>query len=155
MSKLDKHIEKLQKGEFLEENDVYDLCNKSKELFIEEGNIQRIDSPVIICGDIHGQFYDLMELFKAGGPIPNKKYLFMGDFVDRGYNSVESFLLLLAYKVRYPDRIFLIRGNHESRQITQIYGFYDECRRKYGNSNVWRYCTDLFDFLSLAAIVDN
>jgi len=77
----------------------------------------------------------------------------MGDFVDRGFYSVETFLLLLALKVRYPDRIYLIRGNHESRQITQVYGFYDECLRKYGSVNVWRYCTEIFDYLSLSAIV--
>jgi len=68
---------------------------------------------------------------------------------------VETFLLLLALKVRYPDRITLIRGNHESRQITQVYGFYDECLRKYGSVNVWRFCTEIFDYLSLSAIVDN
>lgn len=81
--------------------------------------------------------------------------MFLGDFVDRGFYSVETFLLLLALKVRYPDRITLIRGNHESRQITQVYGFYDECLRKYGSVNVWRYCTEIFDYLSLSAIIDN
>ena len=107
-----------------------------------------------VCGDIHGQFYDLKELFKVGGDVPDTNYLFMGDFVDRGFYSVETFLLLLALKVRYPDRITLIRGNHESRQITQVYGFYDECLRKFGSITVWRYCTEIFDYLSLSAIID-
>ena len=76
-------------------------------------------------------------------------------FRSRGYYSVETFLLLLALKVRYPDRITLIRGNHESRQITQVYGFYDECQNKYGSVNAWRYCTEVFDLFTVAAIIDN
>ena len=90
-----------------------------------------------------------------GGDCPETNYLFLGDFVDRGFYSVETFLLLLALKVRYPDRITLIRGNHEARQITQVYGFYEECLRKFGSVNVWRYCTEIFDYLSLSALVDN
>lgn len=127
----------------------------ARDILLSESNIQNISSPITICGDIHGQFYDLMELFRVGGDCPKTNYIFMGDFVDRGFHSVETFLLLLALKVRYRDRITLIRGNHESRQITQVYGFYDECLRKYGSVNVWRYCTEIFDFLPLAAIIDD
>ena len=155
MCDLDRQIEQLRKCEYIKESEVKDLCEKAKELLIEESNVQRVDSPVTICGDVHGQFDDLMELFKTGGMCPDTNYLFMGDFVDRGFNSVETFLLLLALKVRYPDRITLIRGNHESRQITQVYGFYDECMRKYGGINVWKYCTDIFDLFSLAAVIEN
>ncbi|KAJ3037844.1 Serine/threonine-protein phosphatase 4 catalytic subunit [Rhizophlyctis rosea] len=154
-SDLDRQIEQLRRCEIIKESEVKELCNKAREILIEESNVQRVDAPVTICGDIHGQFYDLKELFKVGGKCPETNYLFMGDFVDRGFYSVETFLLLLALKVRYPDRITLIRGNHESRQITQVYGFYDECIRKFGSVNVWRYCCEIFDYLSLSAIIDD
>ncbi|KAI8321218.1 Metallo-dependent phosphatase [Martensiomyces pterosporus] len=154
-SDLDRQIEQLRRCEIISENEVKELCNKAREIFIEESNVQRVDAPVTICGDIHGQFYDLQELFTVGGECPDTNYLFMGDFVDRGFYSVETFLLLLALKVRYPDRISLLRGNHESRQITQVYGFYDECMRKYGSANVWRNCCEVFDYMSLVAIIDD
>ncbi|KAF2750489.1 Metallo-dependent phosphatase [Sporormia fimetaria CBS 119925] len=152
-SDLDKAIAQLRACRPIPENQVRELCYKARELLIEEGNVVGVDAPVTICGDIHGQFHDLMELFRVGGDVPDTNYLFMGDFVDRGFYSLESFLLLLCLKVRYPDRITLIRGNHESRQITTVYGFYDECVRKYGSANVWRYCCDVFDFLALGALV--
>lgn len=152
---LDKQIETLQRCEFLKEQEVKELCDKAKEMLSSESNVQSVETPVTICGDIHGQFDDLIELFRIGGFVPYTNYLFLGDYVDRGFNSVETFLLLIALKIRYPERITLIRGNHESRQITQVYGFYDECMRKYGSINVWRYCTEVFDCFSLAALVDN
>jgi diadenosine tetraphosphatase ApaH/serine/threonine PP2A family protein phosphatase len=138
----------------LAEPDLKALTELVKELLLEESNVQPVSAPVTICGDIHGQFYDLLELFRTGGEIPDKNYIFMGDFVDRGYYSLETFTFLLALKARYPDRITLLRGNHESRQITQVYGFYDECQQKYGNANAWKYCTQVFDYLTLAALVD-
>ncbi|KAJ5279419.1 hypothetical protein N7478_004791 [Penicillium angulare] len=153
MSDLDRAIEQLRACRLIPESQVRELCYKARELLIEEGNVVSVDAPVTICGDIHGQFHDLMELFRVGGDVPDTNYLFMGDFVDRGFYSLESFLLLLCLKVRYPDRITLIRGNHESRQITTVYGFYDECIRKYGSANVWRYCCEVFDYLALGAIV--
>jgi len=154
-SDLDRQIAQLRRCEPIKESEVKALCQKATEILMEESNVQKVDAPVTICGDIHGQFYDLQELFKVGGDCPDTNYLFLGDFVDRGFYSVETFLLLLALKVRYPDRITLIRGNHESRQITQVYGFYDECLRKYGSVNVWRYCTEVFDYLSLSALIEN
>ncbi|EMC92009.1 hypothetical protein BAUCODRAFT_39158 [Baudoinia panamericana UAMH 10762] len=153
MSDLDKAIAQLRACRPIPEIQVRELCYKARELLIEEGNVVTVDAPVTICGDIHGQFHDLMELFRVGGDVPDTNYLFMGDFVDRGFYSLESFLLLLCLKVRYPDRITLIRGNHESRQITTVYGFYDECLRKYGSANVWRYCCEVFDYLALGALV--
>ncbi|KYQ88302.1 putative protein serine/threonine phosphatase [Tieghemostelium lacteum] len=152
---LDHCIEKLQKCEILPESTVKEITDRMKELLISESNVQEIKSPVTVVGDVHGQFYDVLEIFKIGGKCPDTNYLFLGDYVDRGYHSVETISLLTCLKLRYPSRITLLRGNHESRQITQIYGFYGECMRKYGNPNVWRYFTDMFDYLSVSAIIDD
>lgn len=152
---LDEWIEQLMGCKQLTESQVKVLCEKAKEILSKESNVQEVKCPVTVCGDVHGQFHDLMELFQIGGKSPDTNYLFMGDYVDRGYYSVETVTLLVCLKVRYKERITILRGNHESRQITQVYGFYDECLRKYGNANVWKYFTDLFDFLPLTALGKN
>lgn len=155
LGNVDAIIEKISKVKLLSWNEVYFICEKVKEIFQNESNVQTVRTPVTICGDIHGQFYDLLELFKIGGQCPETNYLFTGDYVDRGYNSAETVSLLFALKVRYPQRIYLTRGNHESRNITQVYGFYDECFRKYGNSIIWKIFTETFDYIPLAALVES
>ncbi|KAI9886322.1 MAG: hypothetical protein M1823_001880 [Watsoniomyces obsoletus] len=231
-------LEQAKLCRYLPEADMKKLCEIVKECLMEESNIQPVRTPVTVCGDIHGQFYDLLELFRVAGGMPDassqqaptvpttvitsadfeppseitdpklrrkvirdssrpdgpekdegdtisapssiagqttttttdieteaddsaekeirgtQNYIFLGDFVDRGYFSLETFTLLMCLKARYPDRVTLVRGNHESRQITQVYGFYEECNTKYGNASVWKACCQVFDFLALAAIVD-
>ncbi|EDQ91891.1 uncharacterized protein MONBRDRAFT_21183 [Monosiga brevicollis MX1] len=153
-SDLDAQIEQIRSGKQLDEQQIKLLCEKAKEILSQESNVREVSCPVTVCGDVHGQFYDLLELFRIGGEVPHTNYLFMGDYVDRGYFSVEAVTLLVALKVRYPERISILRGNHESRQITQVYGFYDECLRKYASPAVWTYFTDLFDFLPLTGLVE-
>ena len=94
------------------------ICQKAKDIFMKEDNVVDLRSPITCVGDVHGQFWDVMELFKVGGDIPDTNYLFMGDYVDRGQHSVETITLLLLFKIRFPARICLLRGNHETRQIT-------------------------------------
>lgn len=114
-----------------------------------------MEAPVCITGDFHGQFYDLLRLMKlVGGAPPAKRFLVMGDFVDRGKQSLETICLLLAYKIRYPDMMYLIRGNHECAEITRVYGFYDECKRKQ-NLSIYRLFIELFNHLPVAAIVND
>lgn len=152
---LEAWLSKLHLGTPLTEHEVKQLTELARERLLQESNVQPVQAPVTVCGDIHGQWHDLMELFRIGGSAPDTNYLFMGDYVDRGYYSVETVSLLVCLKVRYPDRVHILRGNHESRQITQVYGFYDECVRKYGSANVWKLFTDLFDYFPLTAVVDD
>ncbi|KAF4554804.1 Serine/threonine-protein phosphatase SIT4 [Elsinoe fawcettii] len=275
----DEWLSQARQCKYLPEADMKKLCEIVKECLMEESNIQPVRTPVTVCGDIHGQFYDLLELFNVAGGMPGdedltstagvsamasspgstkaaaisasaleppsqisdprvqkkmkrryqrdsaytssasnasedtdpaddeeeeirgrirsrssgaadrgpstsstptdsdsgvedvrspsatqrkktplnngkQNFVFLGDFVDRGYFSLETFTLLMCLKAKYPDRVTLVRGNHESRQITQVYGFYEECQTKYGNASVWKSCCQVFDFLALAAIVD-
>jgi len=139
---------------WLPEAAVKSLCDTARDLLREESNIVNVDSPVTVVGDLHGQFLDLLEIFNAMGRAPETNYVFLGDYVDRGSHSVESIQLLVALKVRYPTRVTLLRGNHESRQITQVYGFYDEVVFKYGRPNVWTWFTEVFDYLPLGCLID-
>lgn len=152
---LDRCIQRLKEFNPLSETEVKQIVDLAKDVLSAESNVKPVRCPVTVSGDIHGQFHDLMELFRIGGSPPDTNYLFLGDYVDRGYFSVECVSLLLCLKVRYPERITILRGNHESRQITQIYGFYDECARKYKEVNAWKCFTDLFDYLPLTALIEN
>ncbi|CAL9734206.1 serine/threonine-protein phosphatase PP2A-like Ppg1p [Monosporozyma servazzii] len=153
---LDRCLELLYCGKLLPEVTIEALCFKLKEMLVKESNVIHISTPVTVVGDMHGQFHDMLEMFRIGGRVPDTNYLFLGDYVDRGLYSVETILLLITLKLRYPQRIHLLRGNHESRQITQSYGFYTECLNKYGGSTkVWRVITDLFDYLVLSCIIDD
>ncbi|KRZ49813.1 Serine/threonine-protein phosphatase PP-X -like protein 1 [Trichinella nativa] len=148
-------VEAAKSGKYFSEAVVRTLFNRVREIFINEPNVLRVSSPIVVCGDIHGQFFDLKSLFNCYGEVPTNRYLFLGDYVDRGRNSLEVLLWLFSLKVRFPEHIFLLRGNHECRTITQTYGFYDECLSKYGHSGIWNFCCEVFDSIPLAAVIDN
>lgn len=150
---VDAAIDKALNCQLLDPWGMKALCERLKLVLCHECNVRAVSAPVTVVGDVHGQVYDVLELFKIGGPVPHTNYLFLGDYVDRGPFSVETITLLALLKLRHPERITLLRGNHESRQITQVYGFYAECFRKFGSSQIWSHFTELFDYLPIAALV--
>lgn len=149
-----KIIETLKVGKLPPESQVKLLCTKIKEKLINYPNVVNVNPPVVIVGDIHGQFYDLLEIFEISGECPDTNFLFLGDYVDRGYHSVETLTMLLALKLKYPTKMTLLRGNHESKAISEIYGFYDECMKKYGTM-MYKMFVSVFDLLPISAVVGN
>ena len=154
---IDSVISSIRQGNQVQEQEVLAILTKLEEVLFTESNVIETPSPITICGDIHGQLYDLFQLFDTAAPkgIGNQKFLFMGDYVDRGRFSMETFAYLAALKLKYPKQFYLLRGNHECRQVNQAYGFYAETLQNYGHSGIWSLCNEIFDLLPMAAIIDN
>ena len=148
-----KVIKSISESNLLSLEELKFLCSKSLEIFMEEPVFLELNAPIVICGDTHGQFRDLLRLFDFGGSPSKKQYLFLGDYVDRGKNSIETISLLLAFKIKYPKNIYLLRGNHESEMINRTYGFYDECKRRY-NLRIWKIFSDCFNWLPISALIN-
>lgn len=138
----------------LSENEIKWLLISSKQIFLSQPILLELEAPIKICGDIHGQYYDLLRLFEYGGYPPDSNYLFLGDYVDRGKQSLECICLLLAYKIKFPENFFLIRGNHECAALNRVYGFYDECKKRY-SVKLWKQFTDCFNCLPVTALIDD
>jgi serine/threonine-protein phosphatase PP1 catalytic subunit len=143
---------KVTKTVSLKNAEIFAICSAAREVFLSQPALLELSAPVKIVGDIHGQYTDLIRMFEMCGFPPNSNYLFLGDYVDRGKQSLETILLLLCYKLKFPENFFLLRGNHECANVTRVYGFYDECKRRC-NIKVWKAFVDTFNTLPIAAIV--
>ncbi|KAL2527742.1 Serine/threonine-protein phosphatase PP1 isozyme 4 [Abeliophyllum distichum] len=136
------------------ESEIRVLCTVSREIFLSQPNLLELEAPIKICGNIYGQYGDLLRLFEYGGFPPEVNYLFLGGYVDYGKQSLETICLLLAYKIKYPKKFFLLRGKDECASINRIYGFYDECKRRF-NVRLWKVFTECFNCLPVAALIDD
>lgn len=143
---------KVTKSVCLKNAEITAICHRAREVLLSQPALLELDAPVKIVGDVHGQYTDLIRMFEMCGFPPKSNYLFLGDYVDRGKQSLETILLLLCYKLKYPENFFLLRGNHECANVTRVYGFYDECKRRC-NVKVWKTFIDTFNCLPIAAIV--
>ena len=156
--KIIKKLKKARKGSICQELTIKEdecdyVINKSYEIFQKEESLLKIKAPLYICGDIHGQYYDLLRVFDILNYPPQSTFLFLGDYVDRGKQSLECLLLLLCLKIQYPDKIFLLRGNHECEALNKIYGFYDECKRRL-SIKCFKKITNLFNMMPISALIN-
>ncbi|OXG32295.1 serine/threonine-protein phosphatase PP-Z, partial [Cryptococcus neoformans Ze90-1] len=143
---------KVTKSPPLKNAEITSVCAAAREVFLSQPTLIELSPPVKIVGDVHGQYADLLRMFEMCGFPPAANYLFLGDYVDRGKQSLETILLLLCYKIKYPENFFLLRGNHECANVTRVYGFYDECKRR-TNIKIWKTFIDVFNTLPIASIV--
>ncbi|CAD5225442.1 unnamed protein product [Bursaphelenchus okinawaensis] len=146
----DKGLTKTVKDE-----EIIQICNKAREIFLSQCSLVEIEPPLRICGDTHGQYSDLLRLFNRGGFPPTVNYLFLGDYVDRGRQNLETILILFVYKLKYPNNFFLLRGNHECANINRVYGFLDECNRRYpsNGAKIWDAFQEAFSVMPLCGLV--
>ncbi|KAL3113868.1 hypothetical protein niasHT_017464 [Heterodera trifolii] len=128
----------------ISDDEIRQLCKAAMDVFRMQPTLVRIRPPAVIVGDIHGQFSDLKKIFTTHGLPPRQQYVFLGDYVDRGPQSLETIILLFCYKVKYPSNFMLLRGNHECANINRVYGFYDEIDRRYPRPGA----RDLFDLFN-------
>lgn len=136
------------------EDQVDLLCHRIRSIIAHQPMLLELEPPMKVAGDIHGQYYDLLRLFEYGGDPREHNYLFLGDYVDRGKNSIECILLLFAYKALFPDNFFMLRGNHECSSINRLYGFFDECKRRF-SIKLWKTFGDVFNYLPACALIDD
>lgn len=136
----------------LHEDQIIKIIKACKEVFLSQPMLLELHAPINICGDTHGQYSDLLRLFEVGGFPPASNYLFLGDYVDRAKQSIEVITLMMCYKLKYPGHFFLLRGNHECASLNRIYGFYDECKRRY-SVKLWKIFADCFNCMPVVAVV--
>jgi len=151
---LEGRLAKPGKRVFIPQEQITALSCAVRAVLLSQSALLELEAPVNVCGDVHGQYYDLLRLLDYGGFPPESNYLFLGDYVDRGQQSLETIILLFCYKCKYPENFFLLRGNHECACICRIYGFYDECKRRY-STKLWKLFCDVFNCLPVCGLIDD
>lgn len=139
---------------FLFEDEIKELCLVATEIFLTEPSLLEIEAPVKVASNIHGHFDELLDIFDVCGYPGESRYLFLGDYVDKGRQSLECICLLLAFKIKFRDQVFILRGNHECSSTNRIYGFYDECKTRY-NVKLWTHFARCFNALPFAAVIED